>query len=124
MSTHLRPVELTLVREKQTLLLMKAKSKLKRIEAMKHVYIDEACTPDELRKKSKLLKYAKSQKSIDSATSFQVIGKKVLELNTRSKSSKFQVNDEGNIVLWTEKPGSRQPWTIEGRPKGIWNAST
>ena len=100
-----RPVELTLVREKQLVLLMKSKSKLKGSEATERIYIDEACTPEELSKRSKLLKYAKSLKSKDSTSRFHFIRKSVLEIHSRGKSGKFHVNDEGNIVAWTVKTG-------------------
>ena len=92
------------------------------------VYIDEACTPDDLRKRSKLLKYAKLQKVINNAASYRLIGNNVLEVHGGRTPGKFHVNEEEKIVAWKEKTGdetfirntSRQPQTedAQGHSKG------
>ena len=97
----IRPVELTLVRQKQIMELLKLKSKLKGNEATKLVYIDEAYTPDERVKRSKLLAYAKLHK----ATRFRFVGREVMEMHSGGKSGKIHVNEDGKVVAWTERTG-------------------
>ena len=119
-----RPVELTLVRQKQTTQLMKSKWKLKENEDTRTVYIDEVCTPDDLRKRSNLLKFAKLQKSVNNASSYRLIAKNMLEVHGGRTPGKFHVNEEGQIVAWTEKTAegslSRLPRTEgdQGYSKG------
>ena len=93
---------MSLVRQKQIVELMRSKSKLKDKEVTNMIYIDEACTPDELTKRSKLLNHAKLKK----ASRYRFFRKTVLEILDRGISGKFHVGDDGNVVPWTEKPGA------------------
>ena len=88
------------------------------------VYIDEACTPDDLRKRSKLLRYAKLQKVINNANSYRLLGN-VLEVHGGRTPGKFHVNEEEKVLEWKERTGddtfnrttSRQPQGAQGYSK-------
>ena len=122
----IRPIQVTLVRQKQIIQLLQTKWKLRKREDTRMVYIDEACTPEDLRKRSRLIKYAKLQKDINNANSYRLIGN-VLEVHGGTTPGKFHVNEEDKVVAWKEKTGeatanrtaSRQPRTegAKGHPK-------
>ena len=94
-----RPVELTLVRQKQKI--MTAKSKLKENDGMRGIYICEARTPTENRKFFKLLDHAQKLKAKDIKTKFRFIKGQVLEVQSREVTGKFHVDDEWEIKAWT-----------------------
>ena len=99
-----RSIQLSLVRKKQTIQLLKSKRKLRESEYTRMVYIDEACTPEDLRKRSRLIKNAKLQKEINNANSYRLIGS-VLEVHGGTTPGKFYVNEEDKVVEWKEKTG-------------------
>ena len=99
----IRPVELTLVRQKQKIQIMTAKSKLKENEGTRRIYISEARTPAENRKFFKLLDHARKLKDKDINTKFRITGGQVLEVQSREVTGKFHVDDQWEVKAWNQK---------------------
>ena len=98
-----RPIELTLVRQKQKIQLMKSKISLKENEETQRIYIAEARTPDENTKFLKLLSHAKKLQAKDNTTRYHFIGGQVLEIQSKRVNGKFHVDLEGNVTAWEPK---------------------
>ena len=98
-----RLLEVTVVRHRQKLQLMKAKAKLKEKQDTKEIFINEAMTPGELQNFYELLKFAKRKKNSDESIQFHFIGNQILDIQGNTIHGKFHVDEAGQVVVWKKE---------------------
>ena len=100
-----RPIELTLLRQKDKLAIMNARYKLKDYDSTKNIYINAARTDLEHKNYHKLLAFARGHKAQDQDTKFRIVRDRVLEITSKSTNGQYVVNLEGTVVSY--KPPAR-----------------
>ena len=103
-----RPIELTLLRQKDKLLLMNARHKLKDIDSTKNIYINNARTDLEHKNYHKLLAFARGHRAHDQDTKFRIIRDRILEITSKSANGQYEVDPEG-IVVPCKSPARGNP---------------
>lgn len=101
-----RPVELTLLRQRDKFAILTAKSKLGGNDETKMVYINQARTRQEQRKCKKLMEYAKNEKSIDEETKYRFIRGQILEIQNGKAKGQYYVDDEDKVQDYNNKRGN------------------
>ena len=92
-----RPIELVLLRQRDKMLILSAKTKLRENAHSKNIYINSTRTETEQKKYKKLLEFAKQQKSQDSSIKFRFTRGGILEISGGSAAGLYYVDANDKI---------------------------
>ena len=101
-----RPIELVLVRQRDKMLILSAKAKLRGNADSKNIYINPTRTQAEQEKYKKLLEFAKQQKSQDPSTKSRFVRGGTLELSGGPAAGQYYVDANDKIENYNNKTGT------------------
>ena len=93
-----RPIELTLLRQRDKFAIFEAKSKLHKTLGAAKIYINPARTRNEQENYKKMLDFAKQRKARDSEIKFRIIRGHTLEIHNGKTTLQYHVDASGDVT--------------------------
>ena len=100
-----RPIELILVRQRDKMEILSAKTKLGGNPDAKNIYISTARTQAEQKRYKKLLEFAQNKKSQDLSIKFRFKRGDILEITEGTNTSQYYVDSANKVIDYNNKRG-------------------